>query len=199
MVIAILLAIPLGIVSAIKRNSLVDRLAMLLAVVGQSVPNFWLGIMLIFLFAVTLHWLPSSGKGSWRHILMPACARRVPLARLARSTEAGMREVLAEDYIQTARAKGLSERWVIIRHALRNTAIPLITVIGLQVGALLGGAVVIESIFAWPGVGQLVIQAIQARDFPLVQAAVFFVAVVFVFVNLTVDVLYGLIDPRIQH
>lgn len=197
---AVAAAIPLGILAATHRNSVLDRLSMALAVLGQSIPNFWLGIMLIFLFSVALHWLPSSGRGSWNHVILPAITLAAfPMARLARLTRSGMLDVLAQDYIEVARAKGLRERTVIIVHALRNAAISLVTVLGLQFGVLVGGAVIIETIFAWPGIGLLVTQAIHVRDFPIVRAAVLLVAAALILINLVVDLLYGIIDPRIVY
>jgi ABC-type dipeptide/oligopeptide/nickel transport system permease component len=167
---------------------------------GQAIPPYWLGIMLILLFSVNLGWLPTSGRGSWRHVVLPAITLgSVLMALVTRLVRSGMLDVLGEDYVRTARAKGLPERWVIIRHALRNILIPLVTVVGLQLGALFGGAVITESIFAWPGVGRLALQAINARDYPLVQAAVLVISVVYVFLNLAVDLLYVYLDPRIRY
>ena len=200
MLIATAVAIPLGILAAVRKDSIFDRLSMVLAVVGQSAPNFWIGIILIFVFAVYLRWLPSSGRGTWMHVIMPAITLAAfPMARLARLTRSAMLDELGQDYIETARAKGLKERVVILVHALRNVANSLLTVLGLQIGALMGGAIIVESVFEWPGLGNLVVQAIFARDFPLVQAAVFFIAVSFVLINLIVDLLYGLLDPRIKY
>jgi ABC-type dipeptide/oligopeptide/nickel transport system permease component len=199
MLVAIALAIPLGVISATHRGSPVDLLTMTVALVGQAVPNFWLSIMAILLFAVTLGWLPTSGRGSWLHVVMPAGVLAIGLmallTRLARST---MLEVLSEDYVRTARAKGLREWAVLSRHALRNALIPLVTVIGLQFGYILGGAVVIETVFTWPGVGLFTIQAITNRDYPVVQAAVLILSSAVVLINLLVDLLYGLLDPRIR-
>ncbi len=199
MVMATVLGVPMGIFAAIKRDGVIDRLTMMLAVLGQSIPNFWMGMMLILLFASLLHWLPSSGRGSWQHILMPAITLAAfPLARIARLTRSGLLEVLSQDYIRTARAKGLTDNAVILKHALRNAAIPIVTVMGLQVGTLLGGAVIVETVFAWPGLGRLVVQSVFMRDFPLVQASTLFIAVVFVLINLLVDLSYSVIDPRIK-
>lgn len=199
MAFATLLGIPLGIIAAIKRDGFIDRLTMMLAVLGQSVPNFWLGMMLILIFASLLHWLPSSGRGTWQHLLMPALTLSAfPLARIARLTRSGLLEVLHQDYIRTARSKGLTESAIILKHALRNAAIPIVTVMGLQIGGLLGGAVIVETVFAWPGLGRLVVQSVFMRDFPLVQASTLFIAVIFVLVNLLVDLSYSLIDPRIK-
>ena len=199
MVVAILLAIPLGIISATHRGTPIDLLTMTIALVGQAVPNFWLSIMAILLFAVTLGWLPTSGRGTWLHVVMPAGVLSIGLmallTRLARST---MLEVLSEDYVRTARAKGLREWAVLSAHALRNALIPLVTVVGLQFGYILGGAVVIETVFTWPGVGLFTIQAITNRDYPVVQAAVLILSTAVVLINLIVDLLYGWLDPRIR-
>jgi ABC-type dipeptide/oligopeptide/nickel transport system permease component len=196
---SLIVAIPIGILSALKRDSLWDFLGTGLAMLGQALPPYWLGIMLILLFSVRLHWFPSSGRGTIWHLVLPAITLgSVLMALVTRLVRSGMLEVLGEDYIRTARAKGLKEQRVIVRHALRNILIPLVTVIGLQLGALFGGAVITESIFAWPGVGRLALQAISARDYPLVQAAVLFISVVYVFLNLAVDILYVYLDPRIR-
>lgn len=199
MLLAVALAIPLGVISATQRGSPIDLLTMTVALVGQAVPNFWLSIMGILLFSVTLGWLPTSGRGSLLHIVMPAGVLAIGLmallTRLARST---MLEVLSEDYVRTARAKGLRERVVLSRHALRNALIPLVTVIGLQFGYILGGAVVIETVFTWPGVGLFTIQAISNRDYPVVQASVLILSSAVVLINLLVDLLYGVLDPRIR-
>jgi peptide/nickel transport system permease protein len=199
--VAVVLATAFGIISAIKRYSLLDNAVMLLALVGQSVPNFWLGIMLILIMAVNLGWLPSQGygEGDPRYLVLPVLTLAAPsLARLTRLVRSGMLEIMGQDYIRTARAKGIQESGVIFGHALKNAAIPLVTVIGLDLGALLGGAVVTEQIFSWPGVGLEVIIAINGRDFPVVQAAVFVVATSFVLINLIVDLLYTWLDPRVR-
>jgi peptide/nickel transport system permease protein len=198
---SVLLATIFGIISAVKRFSVLDNVVMFLALFGQSVPNFWLGIMLILIFAVNLGWLPSQGFGGGdpRYLILPMLAlAATPLARLTRLVRSGMLEILGQDYIRTARAKGLREGAVVIRHALKNAAIPLVTIIGLDMGALLGGAVVTETIFAWPGVGLLVIESINGRDFPVVQAAVFVIATSFVLINLLVDLIYTWLDPRVR-
>jgi ABC-type dipeptide/oligopeptide/nickel transport system permease component len=197
--IAISLAVPLGIISALKRGTPIDFLAMLVALIGQSVPNFWLGIMMILFFAVSLGLLPTSGRGGVEHVVMPACAIAINLmALLTRLVRSTMLEVLSEDFVRTARAKGLREFVVVGRHALGNALIPLVTVVGLQFGYILGGAVVIETIFTWPGVGLFTIQAIVNRDYPVVQASVFILATAVVLINLIVDLLYGWLDPRIR-
>ncbi len=199
MVVAIALAIPLGVISATHRGGPIDLLAMTIALVGQAVPNFWLAIMAILLFAVTLGWLPTSGRGTWLHVIMPAGVLAIGLmallTRLARST---MLDVLAEDYVRTARAKGLRPWVVITQHALRNALIPLVTVVGLQFGYILGGAVVVETVFTWPGVGLFTIQAITNRDYPVVQASVLILSTAVVLINLAVDLLYSVLDPRIR-
>jgi peptide/nickel transport system permease protein len=192
-------ALVLGLVSAVKRYSWIDNLATLLALVGQSMPNFWLGIMLILFFAVSLRWLPAYGSGGPEHLILPALTLGAFIvARNTRLIRSTMIEVLSQDYIRTGRAKGLSERGVVVRHALKNAAIPVVTLVGLDVGALLGGAVVTETVFAWPGVGRLAIESINSRDFPVVSAVVFFVASGFVLINLLVDMLYTWLDPRIR-
>lgn len=197
---SLIVAIPIGILSALRRDTIWDYLGTGLAMLGQALPPYWLGIMLILLFSVHLHWFPSSGRGTIWHLVLPAITLgSVLMALITRLVRSGMLEVLGEDYIRTARAKGLKEQRVIVRHALRNILIPLVTVIGLQLGALFGGAVITESIFAWPGVGRLALQAISARDYPLVQAAVLFISVVYVFLNLAVDILYVYLDPRIRY
>jgi peptide/nickel transport system permease protein len=199
MVLAIALAVPLGVLAATKRGGTLDLLAMGVALFGQSVPNFWLAIMMILLFAVTWGLLPTSGRGGWTHVVMPAAAIAINLmALLTRLVRATMIEVLSEDFVRTGRSKGLREVAVVLRHALPNALIPLVTVVGLQFGYILGGAVVIETIFTWPGVGLFTIQAIMNRDYPVVQAAVFILAVAVVLINLTVDLLYVWLDPRIR-
>ena len=193
-------AIPMGILSALKRDTIWDYLGTGLAMLGQALPPYWLGIMLILLFSVSLRWFPTSGRGTLSHLVLPAITLgSVLMALVMRLVRSGMLDVLSEDYVRTARAKGLVERAVIVRHALRNILIPLVTVIGLQLGALFGGAVIVESIFAWPGVGRLALQAISARDYPLVQAAVLIISIVYVFLNLAVDILYVYLDPRIRY
>lgn len=200
MIIALGVAVPIGIVSAVNRGSLLDMGSMLGALMGLSMPHFWLGIMLILLFSVKLGWLPTSGRGSLAQLLMPALALGMGLmAMFARLTRSVMLEVLSQDYVRTARAKGLKETLVIGKHALKNALIPLVTVAGMQFGFLIGGTVIIETVFAWPGVGRLVVQAIFNRDYPLVQASVLMLAVVFVAINLVVDLLYVYLDPQISY
>jgi ABC-type dipeptide/oligopeptide/nickel transport system permease component len=193
-------AIPVGLLSALKRDTIWDYLGTGLAMLGQAIPPYWLGIMLILVFSVGLGWFPTSGRGTVWHLVLPAITLgSVLMALITRLVRSGMLDVLGEDYIRTARAKGLQERRVIVRHALRNILIPLVTVVGLQLGALFGGAVITESIFAWPGVGRLALQSINARDYPMVQASVLFISVVYVFLNLAVDILYVYLDPRIRY
>lgn len=197
---AVPVGMVLGAISAIRRNSFYDNVATTLAVLGRAVPNFWLSIMLIVLFGANLKWLPPSGYGTAAHIVMPAFALGAGLAAMvARLTRSSLLEVMRQDYVRTARAKGLDERTVLVRHALRNALIPITTVVGLQMGHLLGGAIITETIFAWPGVGRLLTQSIYNYDYPVVQTSVFIIAVTFVFINLAVDLLYALIDPRIRY
>jgi peptide/nickel transport system permease protein len=197
---AVLIGVPTGIFAALRRNSLVDRGLMALAFFGQSAPNFFVGILLILLFSITLQMLPSSGRGSWQHLIMPAFTLSTyGIASLARLTRSAMLEVLSRDYVRTARAKGLPESTVQIRHALRNAAIPVITVLGLQVGLAISGAIVVETVFAWPGMGRLVMSAVFNRDYPVIQLIVMIVALSVVSVNFIVDVLYGWLDPRIRY
>lgn len=197
--IAILVGVPLGILAAVARGSFIDQLSMVLALVGQSIASFWLGLMLILLFAVNLKWLPVSGNLGPQYMLLPSVALSFwLLALLARLTRSGMLEVLNDEYIRTAWAKGLPPRLVLVRHALRNTLIPLVTMTGLSLGHQLGGAVVIESVFAWPGLGSLLLEAVLRRDYPIVLAGVTLLASVFIVLNLVVDLLYVYIDPRIR-
>jgi len=197
--VALVLAIPAGIVSALSRNTALDYVSTVTALVGQAMPTFWLGIMLILVFSVGLQMLPSSGRGGLTHLILPALTLGLfTSARTMRLTRSALLEVLGQDYVRTARAKGVAERGVVWKHALRNAAIPVITIVGLELGTLLGGAVITETIFAWPGVGRLSVQAIYNRDYPLVQASVFVLASIFVLVNLAVDLVYTYLDPRIR-
>jgi ABC-type dipeptide/oligopeptide/nickel transport system permease component len=190
-------AIPVGILSAVRRGSLVDYLGMGATVLGQAIPGFWLGLMLIYLFSVRLGWLPTGGTGGPAHYLMPSVVLAAfYAARTARLTRSAVLETLNEDYVLAARAKGLAERTVVGKHTLKNSAIPIVTLAGLEIGQLLGGAVITETIFAWPGVGRLIVQALLNRDFPVVLAAVFVISVTYTLINLLVDVLYGWLDPR---
>ena len=200
MIIAFVVSVPIGILSAVRRGSALDMGSMLAALFGLSMPHFWLGIMLILLFSVKLGWLPTSGRGTLAHLLMPAIALGLSLMALfARLTRSVMLEVLGLDYIRTARAKGLREWSVIGKHALKNALIPLVTVAGMQFGFLIGGTVIIETVFAWPGVGRLVVQAILNRDYPLVQSSVLILALIFVAMNLLVDLLYIYLNPQISY
>ena len=199
LLIALCLAIPAGIVSAVRRNTAVDYVSTVVALLGQAMPTFWLGIMLILVFSVRLNWLPSSGRGGIEHLILPAITLGLfTTARITRLTRSGMLEVLNQDYIRTARAKGVGNPPVVWKHALKNAAIPIVTIVGIELGTLLGGSVITETIFAWPGVGRLSVQAIYNRDYPVVQAAVFLLSTTFVLVNLFVDLLYTYLDPRIR-
>ncbi len=199
LIVALLIALPLGILAALKRHSPVDNLCTIVAVAGQAMPIFWLGIMLIIIFAVRLKALPASGYGTWEHFLMPAFTLGAFLAPITmRLVRSGVIEVMNMDFIKTARAKGVAERMVVVKHAFRNACIPVITVLGLQFGQLLGGAIITETVFAWPGVATLTVDSIRNQDFPVVQCAVILLALVIVTVNLIVDLIVGLIDPRIR-
>ncbi len=199
-VISIVLSLPIGIVAAIKRGTNYDGLTMLFALVGQAMPNFWLGTLLILVFGVILRWLPVAGSGGIENLVLPGITLSAyPLARNTRLVRSSMLEVLGTEYITTARSKGLAERVVLYRHALRNALIPVITLIALDMGSLLGGAVIVETIFGWPGVGRLTVQAIQQRDFPVIQAGVIMVALIIVCINLAVDLFYTVLDPRIRY
>ena len=200
MLVAILFAIPLGIAAAVKRGTAVDHAAMTVALAGISVPNFWLGPLLALVFAVELGWLPVSGRGELGHLVLPAISLGAGLsAILARMTRASLLEELREPYVQAARARGASRFRAVMRHAFRNSLIPVVTIVGLQFGVVLTGAVITETIFAWPGVGRLLIQSIGFRDYPLVQGCILFIAVVYVLVNLVTDLVYGVLDPRIRY
>lgn len=192
-------AFALGLVSAVRRASFQESVAMVTALLGQSMPTFWLGLMLILIFSVNLGLLPSSGRGGLAHVVLPALTLGgFFMARLTRLVRSGLLEVLGQDYVRTARAKGLAEPKVVVRHALKNAAIPIVTIIGLDIGTVLGGAVITETVFAWPGVGRLAIDSINVRDFPVVQADVFIIAVAFVVINFFVDVVYTWLDPRVR-
>lgn len=197
--IAWLMALPLGIIAAVRRNSLVDLVATTASVLGRALPNFWLGIILILLFAVSLGWLPVSGSDTPAHLVLPAVTLGVGLATtLTRLIRSSMLEVIRQDYIVTARAKGLTQRVVMIKHALRNGLIPVLTVFGLQAAWLLGGVVIVEQVFAWPGMGQLMVKAVLTRDMAIVQAGVFVFALIVMAMNLSVDLLYTFLDPQIR-
>jgi peptide/nickel transport system permease protein len=197
---AVTLGIVLGVVSALNQNGWIDTLAMLGALFGVSMPSFWFGLILIFVFALKLGWLPATGQGGPERLILPALALGMDFSAVtARLVRANLLEVLVADYVRTARAKGLSQRLVLVRHALRNAMIPSLTIIGLQVGTLLGGAVVVETVFARQGIGRLLVGAILAQDFPVVQAIVLMAAVVYVLLNLAVDLTYAVFDPRIRY
>jgi ABC-type dipeptide/oligopeptide/nickel transport system permease component len=197
---AVLVALPVGVLSAVRRNSLLDHGAMGVALVGQSAPTFFIGILLILLLSLKAGWFPTSGRGDIRHLALPALTLALfAMASVARLTRSAVLEVLRADFIRTARAKGLSEALVVVKHTLKNAAIPIVTITGLQFGSLLGGAVVTETVFAWPGIGRLAIVSIYNRDYPVVQAAVFLSAVLFIVINFAIDVIYGVLDPRIRH
>lgn len=197
--VAILFGGVTGIVSAVRKYSIFDNLSLLASLLGVSMPTFFLGLVLMLVFSVYLSWFPMAGKGGWQHLILPAITLGTPSAAVvSRMMRSSLVEVLDQDYIRTARAKGLAEFFVVNVHAIRNAMIPVVTVIGLQLGYLLGGAVVTETVFAWPGIGRLVVQSILARDFPVVQASVLILAITFVVLNLLTDLLYSVLDPRIS-
>lgn len=199
LVLTLLLALPLGILAAVRRNTLWDAGAMGFSLLGVSIPNFWLGPLLIMLFSLWLGWLPVSGQGGVASVVLPALTLGTGLAAvLSRMVRSSMLEVLHEDYLRTARAKGVPPLRVILHHALRNALLPVITLLGLQLGALLAGAVITETVFSWPGIGLLTIESIQSRDYPVVQACVLLISVTYVLVNLLTDLAYAWIDPRIR-
>ena len=197
--IAVVVAVPIGLLSAIRRNTLVDHASMAVALVGQSAPTFFIGILFILLLSLKGGWFPTSGRGDWTHLVLPAMTLALfTMASVARLTRSAVLEVLRADYIRTARAKGLGDWVVVAKHTLKNAAIPIVTITALQFGTLLGGAVVTETVFAWPGIGRLAIQSIYNRDYPVVQCAVFLSAVLFVVINFCVDIVYGFLDPRVR-
>ncbi len=199
-VLSLLISIPLGVLSAMNPHKSLDRIATLLAIIGQSIPGFWLGILLILFFGVHLKWLPISGSGTWQHIVMPAIALAAfPIARNMRLTRSSMLDVMQRDFVRTARAKGISETRVVYAHVLRNSLLPIVTAIGLEAGFLLGGSVITETIFGWPGVGREIVSAIGSKDFYVVQAGVIMLALIFSAVNLLIDIAYSWIDPRIRY
>lgn len=200
MLLALVAGVGAGMLAALRRNTWLDYASMLAAVGGISFPGFWLGLMLIILFAVTLHLLPVAGFNGPSSLILPALTLAAnQMAVIARMTRTSMLEVLNQDYIRTARAKGLRERAVVVRHGLRNALIPTLTIVGLQLGYLLGGSIVVETVFAWPGIGRLLIESIQMRDYTMVQAVVLFYAVLTLAVNLLVDLLYATLDPRVHY
>ncbi len=199
MLFAVLLGIPLGVISATHQYSAVDNISMIGALFGVSMPNFWLGLMLIVIFAAGLRWFPSSGFEDWASIILPAVTLSVnSLAMITRMTRSSMLETIRQDYIRTARAKGLKEGVIVIKHALRNAMIPIVTTVGLQFGFSLGGAVLVETVFAWPGIGRLLVECIKLKDTPVVVACVLVLATMFTVINLCIDILYAFLDPRIR-
>jgi peptide/nickel transport system permease protein len=199
MLLAVLLGVPMGVLAARFRNTAIDKGVMAISLIGQSMPFFWLAIMLIIIFAVQLKWVPTSGTGTPAHLVLPVVTLgSYALARVARLTRSSMLDVIDQDYMRTARAKGLTERLILARHGMRNAAIPVLTMISLHFGLLMGGAVIVETIFAWPGLGRLVITAISLRDYPVVQASVLYMALVFVAINSLLDLSYLLVDPTVR-
>ncbi len=200
MLLALAAAIPVGVISAARRNSWFDHLGIGTTVLGQAIPGFWLGLMLIYVFAVWLRWLPTSGRGSWVHFILPSITLAAFVAaRFARLTRSMMLDVLGQDYIRTARAKGLAPPRVLYKHALKNAGLPIVTLLALQLGQLLGGAVITETIFAWPGVGRFLVQALLNRDFPVVLVGVFLTALLYSILNLAADLTYAWLNPRIRY
>ncbi len=196
---AAVVALPIGLLSAMKRNSLLDHAAMGIALIGQSAPTFFLGILFILLLSLKADLFPTSGRGDWRNLVLPALTLGAfAMASIARLTRSAVLEVLGADYIRTARAKGVAEAWVVAKHTLKNAAIPIVTITGLQFGTLLGGAVVTETVFSWPGIGRLAVQSIYNRDYPVVQCTVFVAALMFIIINFFLDLIYGVLDPRIR-
>lgn len=198
--VALLIAFPLGIMAAVENRSWIDRLSLLFSLLGLAMPNFWLGPLLMIVFSIELGWLPVSGRGGMSHLILPSLTLGMAMASiLTRMVRSSLLEVIHEDYIQTARAKGLSEWRVWLKHALRNSLLSVITIVGLQFGALLAGSIITETIFSWPGLGRLTVQAIQTRDYPLVQGCILVIAISYLVVNLLTDLLYQLVDPRISY
>jgi len=199
LVLAVVIGIPIGIFAALRRNSLVDRGLMAFAFLGQSAPNFFVGILLILCFSLWLQVLPSAGRGTWQHLIMPAVTLSTyGMASMARLTRSSILEVLGADYVRTARAKGLRDSSVLLGHVLRNAALPVITILGLQVGLAISGAVITETVFAWPGMGRLAANAVFRRDYPVIQFTVLLIATSVVLINFLIDIIYGLVDPRIR-
>lgn len=200
LIFSVSVAVPLGVLSAVYRGGWVDRLGRILAMLGQAMPNFWVGLMLILVFAVSLRWVPAFGRGGPENLILPAIALGwYPVAAQMRIVRSGMLDVLESDYIRLSRALGTPERLLVWKYAFRNAAVPLLTMLGVYFAAMLGGAFIVEVIFAWPGIGRMVVEAVFARDFPVVQAGVLFSSILFVLSNLLVDVSYGLVDPRIRN
>lgn len=199
-ILACLFGIPAGILSAVRPYTWIDYLVTSMALFGISMPVFWLGLMLVVLFSVILQWLPAGGTGTWKHVILPSITLAAfVVAFIARMTRASMMEALAQDYTTTARSKGLKESVVVVKHALKNALIPIITVVGLQFGLLLGGAVLTETVFAWPGLGRLIVDSILARDYPVIQGAILIFGLLYILVNLMVDLVYAFVDPRIRY
>jgi ABC-type dipeptide/oligopeptide/nickel transport system permease component len=199
-ILAYVLAIPLGIIAALNRNKFLDWSSMVVALIGVSMAGFWLGLMLMFLFAANLRWLPPTGHGGLKYLVLPAVALGLPrVGRIARITRSSLLEVIDQDYIRTARAKGLSERVIVVRHALRNALIPIISLMGLDLGYIVGGSVVIEAVFARPGIGDMMLRGIYSRDFPVLQGSMFVLALAIILSNIIADLTYVIIDPRIRH
>jgi ABC-type dipeptide/oligopeptide/nickel transport system permease component len=198
--IAYLLSIPLGAIAALNRNSFFDWSSMILALIGVSMPGFWLGLILMFAFSVRFKWFPPTGHASLKHLVLPALALGLPrVGRIARITRSSLLEVIDQDYIRTARAKGLRERAVVIRHAMRNSLIPIISLMGLDLGYIIGGSVVIEHVFARTGIGDMMLRSIYSRDFPVLQGSMFVLALAIILGNIIADVAYVIVDPRIRH
>ena len=198
-VFATLVAVPIGLLSAMKRNTVIDHVAMGVALVGQAAPTFFLGILFILLLALKADLFPTSGRGDWRHLVLPALTLGAfTMASIARLTRSAVLEVLRADYIRTARAKGVGEALVVAKHTLKNAAIPIVTITGLQFGTLLGGAVVTETVFSWPGIGRLAVESFRNRDYPVVQCTFFLAAVMFIVINFAIDLVYGFLDPRVR-
>ncbi|CDP54085.1 ABC transporter permease [Paradevosia shaoguanensis] len=199
LVLGVLIGAVAGTIAALNRGKLAELIVMTAALLGQATPVFWLGLMMILFFSVQLGWLPSAGSGTWAHLVLPAVTLAVFVsASIARLLRSSLLEILGEDYVRTARAKGLLPQTIFTWHVARNALIPVVTMIGIIAGELLGGSVVTETVFGWPGVGRLIVQAIQNQDFPVIQAGVAVVAIIFVFINLAIDLLYGVLDPRIR-
>jgi peptide/nickel transport system permease protein len=197
---SVAVAVPVGVMSAVHRGGWIDRIGRVFAMLGQAMPAFWVGLLLILVFAIKLNWLPAFGHGSWSQLVLPAISLGwYPVAAQTRIVRSAMLDVLDSDHIRLSRALGTPERLIIWKYALRNAAVPLLTMLGVYFAAMLGGAFVVETIFAWPGVGRTVVEAVFSRDFPVVQAGVLFTSILFVFSNLLVDLSYGLVDPRIRH
>ena len=200
LVVALMISVPLGILSAAKQYSVIDQTSLFVALLGVSMPNFWLGPLLIIIFSINLGWLPVSGRGDITHLLLPAITLGSSMAAiLTRMIRSSLLDILKEEYIKTARAKGLPEQIILFKHALRNALLPVVTILGLQFGSLLAGSIITETIFSWPGIGRLTIQAIISRDYALVQGCVMIIALGYVFINLLTDLLYVWIDPRIKY